>query len=106
MPPNKKNLPLGGFRRIDDILAGTFKNLNLEEKFRVYPVWKKWNEIVGETIAQKAQPDYVSGQTLVVSVVHPAWMNELQMQKALLLEKINSLDSSIDIRDIRFRLRK
>lgn len=101
MPPFKKD-----FQRIDAILAGTLKGLNLEEKFRVYPIWKKWGEIVGETIAQKAQPDYVSGQTLVVSVVHPAWMNELQMQKETILKKIAALGDKHPIQDIRFRLRK
>ncbi|MBI2340006.1 MAG: DUF721 domain-containing protein [Deltaproteobacteria bacterium] len=94
------------FQRVDSILAGTLKGLNLEEKFRVYPVWKKWTEIVGETVSSRAQPDYVTGQTLVVSVTHPVWMNELELQKEILLSKINALDLATPIGDIRFRLRK
>ena len=100
MPPKKPD-----FKRVDAILSGTLKSLNLEEKFKVYPVWKRWDEIVGEAIAQKAQPDYVSGQTLVVSVVHPVWMNELQMQKEIILQKIRALGDKSSIEDIRFRLR-
>lgn len=94
------------FERVDAILSGTLKNLNLEEKFTVYPVWKKWDEIVGKTIAQKAEPDYVSGQTLVVSVVHPVWINELQMQKEAILKKIRMMEKQPVINDIRFRLKK
>lgn len=98
--------PKLSFTRVDSILKENLKNLKLSDSIRVYPIWKKWKEVVGETIASKTHPDYISGKTLTVSVSHPVWMNELQMQKRTLLSKINSLKLDFELEDIRFRLKK
>lgn len=102
----KVNSKKSNLTRLDTILSQCLKNLNLEENVRVYPIWKKWGEIMGETIASKTHPDYITGKTLVVSVTHPTWMNELQMQKRIILEKIRNLNLDFPLEDIRFRLKK
>lgn len=93
------------FTPIDQILKKSLKDLQLEETFQVYPIWKNWSSLLGVTIASKSQPDYMMGKTLVVSVENSVWMNELQLQKNKLLEKINQLALDSPIADIRFRLK-
>ncbi|EKD41269.1 MAG: hypothetical protein ACD_73C00786G0004 [uncultured bacterium] len=91
---------------IADILKSTLKNLNIEEKFKVYPLWKQWALVVGETVASKSSPDYIMASKLYVSVTSPAWIQELSFQKQLLLEKIRAFPQLPSISDIVFRLKK
>lgn len=92
--------------RIDSILKGNLKSLKLDDSIKVYPIWKNWNSIVGDAISQKTHPDFVTGKTLTISVSHPVWMNELQMQKRTLLKKINEMNLEFTLENIRFRLKK
>lgn len=102
MPPFIKQSPT----LVADILKRTLKNLNLEDKIKVYHLWKNWGEVVGNAIAQKSSPDYVAGGRLYVSVTSAAWMQELTFQKAWLLEKIKAIPDIPEIRDIVFRLKR
>lgn len=98
-----KKLP---FTRVDELLKKTLKELNVEENFRVYPIWKNWKEIMTPAVAEKTHPDYVRGKTLIVSVVNSVWMNELEMQKNIILKRITDLKLEHPIEDIRFRMMK
>ena len=95
-----------GFSKIDEILKNTLKNVSLEKTFKVYPITQRWEEIVGPHVASKTQPDMVMGDTLVISVVNSSWMNELQMQKKTILDKLESLGLAAGIKNIRFRILK
>lgn len=90
--------------RVDTLLKSTLKKLNLEESFEVYPIWKKWKQIVGPAIASKTEPSHIRGKTLIVSVKNSVWMNELELQKKNLLNKINSLNTESPVEEIRFRI--
>lgn len=94
------------FSKVEDILKNTIKNVSLEKTFKVYPITKRWEEVVGSHIASKTQPDMVMGDTLVVSVVNSAWMNELQMQKKMILDKLEILGLAPEVKNIRFRILK
>lgn len=91
---------------VADILKKTLKNLNLEEKIKVYHLWKNWAQVVGESIADKSSPDYIMASKLYVSVSSPAWMQELGFQKKLLLEKIKQIPDVPVVTDIVFRLKR
>lgn len=94
------------FTSIQDILKTALKEIKCEETFKVYPIWSRWKEIVGETIAAKTEPCYVKGETLYVAVAHPVWMTELQATKKNLLDRLKELNLSEGITDIKFRLKK
>lgn len=100
---SSKGLP---FTRIDELISRSLKSLNLEHTFKVYPIWKKWRELVGETIAEKALPDSLRGGVLHVSVETSVWMNELILQKSTLIQKIKEHLPEVPLEDIRFRLKK
>lgn len=94
------------FTSIQDILKTTFKEIKCDETFKVYPIWSRWKEIVGETIAAKTEPHYVKGETLYVGVAHPVWMTELQATKKNLLDRLKELNLVQGINDIKFQLKK
>jgi predicted nucleic acid-binding Zn ribbon protein len=62
--------------------------------------------MMGETLSLKTKPEYVQGTTLFVSVINSVWMNELEMQKESILDKIKALGLDFPIEDIRFKISK
>lgn len=91
---------------VGEILEKTLKALPVTESFRVYPIWKNWESLVGPAVAGKTSPDFVRGKTLFVSVENSVWLHQLNFEKGALLAKILSLHPDEEITDIRFKLRK
>jgi len=89
-----------------DILKKSLKNINIEEKIKVYGLWKDWSSIVGEAIASKSRPDYILSSKLYVSVSSPTWLQELTYQKKGLMDKIKQRSNLPQITDIVFRIDK
>lgn len=56
--------------------------------------------------ADRAEPDFIQGDTLIVSVAHPVWMTELQTQKEILLKKIAALKLPYPVTNIQFRVKR
>jgi len=92
--------------RIGSILETTLKGLEVDGQIRAYSLWGAWKEIVGEPIAQQAQPQAIRNQILFVTVSHPTWVQQLQFLKTMLLDKINTYFGEPLIKDMRFRLGK
>jgi hypothetical protein len=89
---------------IDAALAGALRSTGAHRKLRRYEVWKVWSKAVGETVSQQAQPAFVRGATLYVTCSSSAWMQQLQLMQAIILDKLNELLGGQRLRDIRFRL--
>jgi hypothetical protein len=88
---------------ISDIL-GNKKGKPWKRNLKRYGLWTKWNELVGPTIAQHAQPHSWQRNVLVVSVRHSTWMNELQYFREEIMEKIRESFPDTKITGIRFQL--
>lgn len=93
-----------GLVRVNDVLKMALDRLNLQDGIVVKPIIDHWEEVVGTTIAQKTEPLYVRGSTLIVGCEHGVWITELFHQKASILSKINQLSLDQTINEIRFRL--
>jgi predicted nucleic acid-binding Zn ribbon protein len=90
--------------RIDQILRKTLRKMDLDVKLEGYRVWPHWDAIVGEQIAQRAQPERLRNRILFVKVSNSTWMHQLQTMKPLLLEKIREIVADAAVEDIRFFL--
>jgi hypothetical protein len=93
-------------QRIGSILESTLKNLEVDGQIKAYSLWGAWKGIVGDPIAQQAQPQAIRNQILFVTVSHPTWVQQLQFLKTMLLDKINTYFGEPLIKDMRFRLGK
>ena len=82
----KKDAPL---ERLGEVLNLSLKRLELTPRLDEYGVWPIWNEVVGRTIANNAQPEKIRNGTLFVKVSSPVWMQQLQFMKELIAEKLN-----------------
>jgi hypothetical protein len=85
-------------------VKGALRTLNLDTKMRGYAVWGVWDQAVGETVAQQAQPTFVRGGILFVKCSSSAWMQQLHFMKGTIREELNRLLGKEMIKDIRFQM--
>lgn len=92
--------------RIDNIqriLQQWLAARGMDEKFGRYRVWQFWEAAVGPQIAARARPVRLRGAILEVQVDHPVWMQQLQLLKPRLLERLNEKLDGRKIEDLFLR---
>lgn len=75
--------PLSGM--VQESLVG----LGLAERLREAEIWRIWPDVVGATLACRAQPVRIINGTLTVAVSSAPWMQELRFMTAMMKEKLN-----------------
>ncbi len=91
--------------KICEILEKALESWDLGPKLRRYEAAARWDEIAGPQIAARSQSKGMQGDVLVVEVDHPAWVQELNLMKGLLLKKLQSEHPRARIRDLKFILK-
>ena len=89
---------------IKGLLARVIRKKKWRHRMELHAVFRLWNEIVGPDISSRAQPACLRGIVLWVEVSDSIWMQQLHLQKLLLLDLINRRLGTDGIGDIRFRL--
>jgi hypothetical protein len=91
---------------LPDILHALFDKNDMVQTMRQYAVWDCWDDVVGPTIAHKAQPEGIRNGILFVTVTSSVWMQELSFMKDMILEKLNKKMDTSMINDLRFKIGK
>jgi predicted nucleic acid-binding Zn ribbon protein len=99
----KKNNP-GNPVAMNQLLAAFFDNKKWRNRLELHAVFEFWDATVGEEIADIAQPSLIRGSVLWLKVADSVWMQQLHMQKTLLLEKINQQLPGAKLSDIHLQL--
>ena len=86
------------------LLARVIRKKKWQRRMELHAVFRFWNEIVGPDISKRAQPACLRGTVLWVEVSDSIWMQQLHLQKLLLLDLINRRLGTNGIADIRFKL--
>lgn len=89
---------------VSDLVGRVLQRIDPERKLDAYRVWLFWNEEVGEAIAARAQPSGYHRGVLSVRVSSHSWMQELQLMKDALRERLNARLGQDLIRDIYFTI--
>src|SRR5262245_8204043 len=82
----KERLNIPG--RFSDILKISLEKWNLASTFKRHEMLDHWNSLAGPQIAAKSRPLKFQGEFLIVEVDHPAWVQELNLLKGHILNKI------------------
>lgn len=90
--------------RINKILPGVLKSLNLDDKLKDIEMVKQWRYIVGERIAHHARAININEAVLYVMVDNPLWQAQLFLLKNKILKKFNELGANL--KDVKFILDK
>jgi len=76
--------------RVGDVLAGLLRRLGLEEELAGQTALSRWDEVVGERIAEVTRARSVSRGTLFVEVRSSAWLSELNLMRHDILRRLNA----------------
>lgn len=85
------------------LIEGLFTHMGIADKIEQHRVWLIWEDCVGAQIAANATPIRIRDNILEVRVAHPVWMQQLQLLKPRLLEKINAELGDSPLSDLFFR---
>ena len=77
---------------------------DLRPRIHEQRVLDAWDPVVGNAIAEVTQPMRVKNRVLHVRVIHPAWMQELQFHKKLILQKMKDFLGAPLLEDLRWVL--
>jgi predicted nucleic acid-binding Zn ribbon protein len=76
-------------KKLGELFPTTLKRMGLERKLDDYRAWDAWDEVVGPAIARNAQPTRLDGDRLIVAVRNSSWLQELDLLKKQLRERLN-----------------
>lgn len=100
---SKDRAPMKQAERVGTLLKQVLGKRGFEDRLSRYQAWLIWDKLVGEQIARRARPLRFRQGVLEVQVDHPVWMQQLQMLKPKILEKLNQQLPNADITDIYLR---
>jgi len=98
--------PLKQAAQVGSLLKQVLSDQGLDDRLSRYQAWLIWDKLVGEQIANRARPLRIRQNVLEVQVDHPVWMQQLQMLKPKILEKLNRQIPNAGITDIYLRKAK
>lgn len=94
----------GKAEKATDILRSLLVGKKWQKRIDLHQVFLFWQEVVGDGIAAHAEPEVIRGTVLWIKVSDSVWMQQLHLQKVLLLEKLNSRLHGDKLSDLRFHL--
>lgn len=89
---------------LGQVLQDMMQQSNLGQQILKHRLFEHWESLVGRELAQRLRPYKIQGKTLILSVDHPAWIQELQFLKEKLLVKIQEQFPESQIHQLRLIL--
>lgn len=93
-----------GPEEVGNLLNALFQRRNWQRRLGLHSLFSFWDEVVGEELACRAQPDLIRGMVLWVRVSDSVWMQQLNLTRTVLLAKLNERLGEDKLTDIRFRI--
>jgi predicted nucleic acid-binding Zn ribbon protein len=79
-----------GVARVGEVLARLIRKLGIEGELAGQGALERWDEVVGERIADVTRPRAVSRGTLFVEVRSSAWLSELNLMRRDIMARLNA----------------
>ena len=89
-------------QHIKEALRSFVKKEGLDKGIQEQKALSVWPRVVGENISANSIAKSISSGILIVEVSNAVWRQELQLQKNIIIEKINKVLTRKTIKDIRF----
>jgi hypothetical protein len=88
---------------LGSVLSELLRGMDFETKIKEHTCLAAWDEVVGERVANSAQPDFIRDGLMFVTTKSPVWANELNLYKREMISKINAKVGSTILKDIVFK---
>ena len=100
----KKRKKLKESVHISSVLENILTTYRQETDSGLSRVWSFWNDAVGKTIAENAQPAAFKGKVLLVHVTSSTWIHELRFLEKGIVDNINSVSGENLVEEIKFKI--
>ncbi|MCX7858113.1 MAG: DUF721 domain-containing protein [Deltaproteobacteria bacterium] len=91
------------FTPLSEVLISILKKRKLCDEVEVLKVFSRWEEIVGERLAEHAQPLRIKKKVLYIGVKDPTYLCHMEFMKGTILEKVNTATGK-QVEDVKFLL--
>ena len=95
--------PMKSAARVGSLVKQLLGQPGLGEQLTRHQAWLIWDQLVGKQIAAHARPLKLRKGVLEVQVDHPVWMQQLQLLKPQIMQKITAQIPNAGITDIYLR---
>lgn len=92
------------YSKVAGVLPSVVRHKGWDVKLDMHSFFPIWEKVVGREIASCSRPLKIVKQTLLLEVANSAWIQQLQFDKAQILENINATLKLSRLKDIRFVL--
>jgi predicted nucleic acid-binding Zn ribbon protein len=82
--------PKGNLEPLAQLMGTVLRGTGLQKRFAEYRAVEAWDEVVGSTVAEQAQATVIRGGVLFVDVKSSVWMQELQLLRGDIIERLNA----------------
>lgn len=80
----------GNLEPVATLLESALRRIGLEKRFEEYQVVEAWDSVVGDGVAQHATATSIRDGVLFVDVDSSVWMQELQLLRGEIIERLNA----------------
>lgn len=94
--------PLTGFIHIKEVIDNITSTIPIN--FDDIMIWKLWDGVVGEKIAEHARPSSIKKKVLLIKVTDSVWLQELEFMAETIKERLNSKLQREAIKKVRFKV--
>jgi hypothetical protein len=91
-------------RKVDDLLQLFLDRIGQSEGAPYVGLFRGWRQIVGDRIADHAEPVDIRGTALVVEADHPGWVQMVLMSQARILRQLNRRYPELTITGLHIRV--
>ena len=92
------------FEPIGRVLEKAIRTYRKSSDLELTQIWEHWDRIVGDVIAENAQPAAFKGQILMVHVISSNWIHQLHFVKDEMILKLNKALGKELVKEIKFKI--
>jgi len=100
---NKNQDRSNGIEPLGRVLAKVIRNFRKSADMELGQIWAHWDQVVGEVVAENAQPAAFKGHILVVHVVSSTWIQQLRFAEDEMILKLNQALGKELVKEIKFK---
>ena len=90
------------FRSLKQSLNSFFEKEKINPAYKTGLIINIWDSIVGSTVSKNTTVVKLQNNIITIKTTTPVWKNELLFQKQEIINKLNSKQKTIIVKDIKF----
>lgn len=91
-------------RKVDDLLQQFLDRIGRSDGAPYIGLFRGWRQIVGDRIADHAEPVDIRGSALIIEADHPGWVQMVMMSQTRILQQLKTRYPELSITGLHIRV--